>query len=70
MNLPLIIKIEKSSLGGYTIKKYEQFNGITKEVEVIFIKEKSKCNIEDFENETNHTVLKRFLILLDTFHFY
>ena len=70
MNLPLIIKIEKSSLGGYIIKKYQQLNGITKEVEIMFIKQESICNIETFENETNYLVLKRFLTLINTFHFY
>ena len=58
MNLPLIIKIEKSSLGGYIIKKYQQLNGITKEVEIIFIKQESKCNIETFDSDDSILVVK------------
>ncbi len=68
-NLPIVIKIEKSSIGGFTIKKYTQLNGVTKEVEVIFIKQKSKCDFESFYSMEKMKIIKDFLNMLSNSQF-
>ena len=68
-NLPIIIKIEKSTLDGYIVKKYEQLNGITKEIEIVFIKEKEKVNVESFEDEDSYLLIKNFLVMLNNLEF-
>lgn len=64
-NLPILLKIEKTSLDDFEITIYNQLNGVTQSPEIIFIKRDKRFVFNSAYESYNETIIEFLEILND-----